>query len=263
MASGYIPFSNTANGLQTRIAWSTVDDSANNRTAVTVWMEAYKTNGYRTYGTYIGDCNINGTWYVAGGVQDECTTSDWTQQGNQVTQYVAHGADGSKTVTVGARGYYSGSSDWGSMQTGTGSVTLTNYVRLPGAPGTPTITAIGTTTATATWTAATGPNIDAYWIQVATDSGFTNLVKNASVGNVLTYGITGLTPGKPYWVRVRAHNSDGYGAYSAAATFTTLAGVYVSDGANWKPAEIYISDGVAWQLATLLVSDGTTWKAPA
>lgn len=257
MPSGTFGVSVTWPGGTAEIRWSTSDNSGANQSTVTVELWAH-TTGFTTFGT--------GQWVLR--IGDDATVSQqvsisgsWVKVASR-SRTVTHNADGSLSIQIGVvSGEVIGTS-WDATY-GLQTVALTNYVRLPAAPGIPTITAIGTSTATASWAASAGPGVDGYWIQVAKDSGFTNLVKDLSVGNVLSYAITGLTPGTQYYVRVRAHNSDGYGSYSAAAAFTTLAGVYVSDGTNWKPAEISISDGVAWQPATLLVSDGTNWKAPA
>ena len=52
-----------------------------------------------------------------------------------------------------------------------------------------------------------------------------------SVGaNVVTYSNTGLTVGTPYWYRVRAYNSIGTSAYSAAVSVTTIAAVVAPSG---------------------------------
>ena len=67
---------------------------------------------------------------------------------------------------------------------------------------------------------------DGYQIQVATDSGFKNLVKNFKVKDYSkTYiKLTKLTPGKTYYVRIRTYkynpNQTFYSYWSKAKTFT-------------------------------------------
>ena len=60
----------------------------------------------------------------------------------------------------------------------------------------------------ANWTSSTGATT--YYIDVATDAGFTAFVdgyNNLNVGNVITYKVVGLTGSTKYYYRVRASNS--------------------------------------------------------
>jgi len=76
------------------------------------------------------------------------------------------------------------------------------------------------TTIAFNWTQGTASDpesgISGYWLQVATDTSFANLVFNQLAGNVLTQSIAGCTDGLTYYARVRAVNGAGsYGSYSA------------------------------------------------
>jgi hypothetical protein len=83
--------------------------------------------------------------------------------------------------------------------------------------------AVSTTTSTSfSWTAGTAADAESgiagYYLQVATDTGFTNLLVNADVGNVTSYTATGCVNGSTYYARARAKNGVGlYGSYSAAS----------------------------------------------
>ncbi|MFZ1702984.1 MAG: fibronectin type III domain-containing protein [Saprospiraceae bacterium] len=69
------------------------------------------------------------------------------------------------------------------------------------------------TTFTINWTASTTPGVD-YFVDVATDAGFTNIIQVANpAGPAVTYQITGLTAGTTFHFRVRAFDG-GSGCFS-------------------------------------------------
>jgi hypothetical protein len=94
-----------------------------------------------------------------------------------------------------------------------------------GTPSTPTDQ--GTTTSSTSlvfnWTVGTSADpetgLNGYYLQVAKDIGFTNLVFNADVGNVTSYTVSsGVVSGSTYYARVRAKNGVGlYGSYSGTS----------------------------------------------
>src|SRR5436190_1231996 len=64
----------------------------------------------------------------------------------------------------------------------------------------------------------------AYYLDVATDAGFTSLLSgynNLNVGNVTTYTVTGLTCNTSYFCRVRASNGCGVGSNSTTIIVNT------------------------------------------
>ncbi|RII25279.1 MAG: hypothetical protein CXR30_19060, partial [Geobacter sp.] len=89
----------------------------------------------------------------------------------------------------------------------------------------PTATAANAITFTgfnANWGAVAGAT--GYYLDVATDSGFTSFASGYSdndVGNVTTIAVTGLTTGTPYYYRVRAYNTNGTSADSNTIALTT------------------------------------------
>jgi hypothetical protein len=105
------------------------------------------------------------------------------------------------------------------------SGTLSGTAVPPPAPLILAPTSITTSGFTANWQASSGAT--KYYLDVATDSGFTSLVSgysNLDVGNVISFAVTGLSPSTTYYYRVRAGNSTGTSgnSQSQAATTTSL-----------------------------------------
>ena len=93
--------------------------------------------------------------------------------------------------------------------------------QLPGAFGTYAASSIAGTSFSANWTICA--DASAYFLDVATDAGFTSFVagyNNFNVGNVVTSSVTGLACGT-YYYRVRAINACGTSANSGTITVTT------------------------------------------
>ena len=94
----------------------------------------------------------------------------------------------------------------------------------PAAPVVASASAISTSGFTANWAASSGAT--KYFLDVATDSGFTSFVtgyQNKDVGNVTSSAVTSLNAGTAYYYRVRANNSAGTSASSGAQTALTTA----------------------------------------
>lgn len=87
----------------------------------------------------------------------------------------------------------------------------------PSAPGTPSFSSITTTSATASWTAASDSfGVTGYRYSINGGSSWTN------VGNVLSANLTGLANGTSYTVLVQAGDAAGNWGASASSSFTTL-----------------------------------------
>lgn len=71
-----------------------------------------------------------------------------------------------------------------------------------------------------------------------------------------------LQPGTRYRAYGYAHNSQGWARNNTWLEFTTEAGIYVSDGANWVPSGIRVSDGSVWNTGQPVISDGDSWEQP-
>ena len=78
----------------------------------------------------------------------------------------------------------------------------------------------------------------------------------------LTQTVTGLKSGTPYYVRASAHNANGWVDGPVYGPYTTLAAVYVSNGASWLPAQARVSNGTDWKNAEALYSKAGVWTTP-
>jgi hypothetical protein len=119
------------------------------------------------------------------------------------------------TVTAKVTGIYTGATPSVS-----GSITVP--VVDPSAPGTPTVSAITTTTATAKWADPSdwgGDNTSAFTVQWDDNASFSSPTSADLTGN--TKSLTGLATGRTFYVRVRARNGAGAGAWSGTRSFTT------------------------------------------
>jgi subtilisin-like proprotein convertase family protein len=136
---------------------------------------------------------------------------------------------GSSTLTIGntgaaAAGNYSiDVVGVAATSTHTATVALDVYTAVPGAP-TLTSPADGATDVplqpTFTWEAVTGAA--SYFIEIATDAGFTNIVDSATVSGTAYTPAAPLADGTPYYWRVTAANTCGDGAASTTFSFTTV-----------------------------------------
>lgn len=148
-----------------------------------------------------------------------------------------------------------GVSDWSSHDD------FTTGAVPPGAPPAPTISNLTPISAQVDYTAPAsngGATITGYDVQRATNSGFTSNVVTVA-DSATPYIFNGLAPATNYWVRVRAKNSAGAGAYSPSVQFLTPSGVKIGDGVQWKTALARVGDGSTWVIALVKVGDGSAW----
>lgn len=96
-----------------------------------------------------------------------------------------------------------------------------SFITIPGAPATPTASAVTSSGFTVEWSAVTGAA--SYRLDVATDGTFTSFVtgfNNLSVAGT-SQALSALDPATTYYARVRAINSSGTSANSARLTQAT------------------------------------------
>jgi hypothetical protein len=119
-----------------------------------------------------------------------------------------------------AGNYYVTISDNSSCQ-GEYPIALTQPTVLA-APFSQAATNIGCTLFDANWNVVAAA--DSYFLDVATDAGFTSYVagyQNLNVGNVLTYTVSSLNPSTTYYYRVRSYNVCGESSNSSSRNLTT------------------------------------------
>jgi hypothetical protein len=157
-------------------------------------------NGTNFTGATAANVKIGGT----------SVTSITSNTGTQIVAVIGAGTTGTVSVTT-------------TPGTGTSSQTFT-FSSAPTTPASPNTTNLQTTSFTANWTASTGGGISGYLLDVSTSSTFASFVtgfNGLSVGNVLTYNVTGLTANTTYYWRVRAVGSGCNSANSSTVSLYT------------------------------------------
>ncbi|GEM_PF-2688634 len=164
----------------------------------------------------------NATGYYLDVATDNSFTNFVTGYNNKdllnVTTYSVTGLTANTTYYYRVRGYNSGGTSSNSN-----TVSVTTLPNAPSAPIATSASALGQTSFTSNWNAAS--NAAGYYLDVATDNAFTNFVtgyNNKDLLNVTTYSVTGLTANTTYYYRVRGYNSGGTSSNSNTITFTTL-----------------------------------------
>lgn len=145
----------------------------------------------------------------------------------------------------------------------TGSAVLLNY---PAAPAAPTVSSIGATSASVGWSAPAsdgGSAVTGYEVRYSTDAGMAGATVTSTPSSPRTLALAGLAAGTTYYVQVRALNAVGAGAWSTSATFATLAGFKVFDGAAFVPKAPQVFNGSAFVQRPLYRWNGTTWEVPS
>ncbi len=140
---------------------------------------------------------------------------------------------------------------------------FTTTTTAPTAPATgPSVSSRNNVSITVTWTAPSdngGSAITGYEVQWATESTFASPGTITSATTSRT--ITALVPATAYYVRVRAVNAAGSGAWSATLNTRTTSGVKLGNGTSFAEVDIWIcTDGSSWRSARLWTPNGSTWQ---
>ena len=206
-------------GIDVSMSPSTVSSSTDSVKITVVYYVASVNTGWADSQTL----TLSGTW--SGTSYDYYMSSGY---GQSVTKKIA-------TRSFNATPYYSGTRTWtfGAQVSGahnganpSNSVTFTLPKRpaaRPSSPGTPSISNITDTTADTSWSAPSddgGDSIDYYNWQISRNSSFSPIFKQTTPTSRSQY-VVGMDRGTSYYVRVRAHNSAGYGSFSGSRLFKT------------------------------------------
>lgn len=197
----------------------------------------------------------------ASNVSGEGFTANWAEQlgANYYKLYVSSSADFSSNIIDGQTVYANYYTITGLSANipyyyrvkacnGAGESGFSNHAAVttgPAKPGILDAEGISSNAFTAKWSSSAAAS--GYYLDVASDSGFTSLVTgyaNRNVGNVTSFRVDqGIEPYTTYYVRVRAYNANGISSSSSTQSIMTLA--------------------VAATILTVSVSDISTYSAVA
>lgn len=183
-------------------------------------------SGYGSYTYADSTCNIwvaNDYW---GHFVGEMLfgPSDWAGKtigyGSGDGNWKAHDGNGNLNFVI--RAQHPAPGPFNTADTGDQWVSADRIGAVPGTPGTISFSSVTPTSAVVSWGASSRGNcdIDYYRLYWATNSGFSPTF-GPNDGNNTSRTISSLNPGTQYWVRVYAHNCDGFSGHRDAS-FTTL-----------------------------------------
>jgi phosphodiesterase/alkaline phosphatase D-like protein len=104
-----------------------------------------------------------------------------------------------------------------------GNSNVISVTTVPAAPKASAATNVTTTSFTAHWSSVKGAT--SYKIDVSTSSTLSSYLtgyQNLDVGNIASRSVSGLSAGRTYYYRVRAHDSGGTSVNSNVVSVTTL-----------------------------------------
>lgn len=228
-------------------------------------------NGFLSQNFY--SFTFNGTTYT-GNFTWDFRTSQATKVLKTVTATITHAANGTGSVSASGSATID-SNDTASISTKT--LTLTDFVRVPSAPASPTVTRSGdgltlTVTSAVASSAVSITDYDARW--QASGGAWTTI----SLGTDRTGNITVPSATTTYFVQTRAVSSEGDGAWSSSAsvvgipsapasisatrdgrTVTVIAGTASGSGVTSYSVQYSSNGGSSWSSAVAMSSQSYTY----
>ena len=203
---------------------------------------------------------INGTWYGS--------SFTWASGGGSrvimvIDTTIGHDANGYLSFEVAGRIEATGTSGiGGATQIPTGVQSTPRIPKPPLAPGTPSLTSSDPTKISLSWAAPDnmGAGISNYRIYYGTNADLSGAA-SVDTGNAGTsYTLSGLSPGRTYYVALYAQNSMGFGNRSGIASIKIGIGGRIWDGTAERPlVTAKVWDGTAERdIAVGNLWDGTT-----
>jgi hypothetical protein len=276
MASGTFAVAVNGAGMSGLGYWSTTDDSANNRTLVSSYFNVSKAAGFSpTFG--------NGSWSITIAGNTHTVSQYFTIAASETKTvmshsfYVAHAANGTGSAAISVSGGISGTS-W-TTTTGSTTLTLTDYVRLPSAPNAPTLTrsSDGLTITATSEVASSVVSLSDYEAQWQVSGGSWT---NVSLGLDRVGTLTVPSATTTYFVQTRGISSEGSGAWSISnsivgvpttpATITTTragrnvtvaAGTATGTGITGYYVQYSTNAGSTWSTAVLMTAQSHTYTS--
>ena len=158
--------------------------------------------------------NIGG-WTYSGSTSYDLRSTTVVTIGSGTTGAIYHNADGS--LSIGVSGSFSGP---GPIYSGSvsGTHVLTDFVRLPGAPGAPSLSrnSAGTTLSITSSIPSSPTGLNDYQWAFSTDGGNYSGWIDFGPGDTRSTS-TGVAKTTNYWIITRASNGDGFGGNSPAS----------------------------------------------
>lgn len=210
--AGAWSYGNPSNGMQLIFVWTFVGNKCN-------WtVKGHNQNDWPSDPQHIG------FGAFAGNFQHDYTYGP--QPANGYQDLVSGSYNGTPGVWTNIHAAVSGSYNGADPSV---TFNLQTPATAPGAPGITRVDLITQTTARTVYTAPSsngGSAVTSYYGQISTNSAFTAIHWQGTFpGTDGTWEMGGLAANTTYWVRIRAANAIGSGAFSAAKSFKTTVNV--------------------------------------
>lgn len=244
-------------------------DAASNSSVIGFQLWARVRSGFTNPGTWSSDAV--GTYSLT--VDGQNWSGSWTpdfRSTNLITlvndgKTISHNADGSRTVTF----TYSANSgmEIGSTTSESVNLVLTDFVRLPGKPGLPTLSRNSSGTSVSITSAVPSSPVAITQYRYAFSADGTNWSSDVSMGGSTTATLAAPSATTGYYIRTAAYSSEGWGPWSDSAFIAGIpsAPAAISTTRNARSVTVTIS-GSPTDGGTAITNyfvqrsnDGSTW----